>query len=952
MNKQLYIGSFILLLIASSCLLSVAQETGSPWKRILDFRTLEIGEVYDITSDTSNLLWIASSTGLYNFDGYSFEQLSSFEVRSLLIEKTKRRLWLGGNQGIYSLDLVSKEMVSVGLEKKLISSSEFYFKDLFEDKNHNIWATSYNGLYLCRPDSCTNFLIEEEALLVQEDPYLNRLNRIGKHDHPDSIYIAALKGVYTFNIKTYKFNDTNLTNDIVNDLLNYKDKLFIAKYEDIIEVHSKLNSSIDSISIPKGGIVNKIHYDQKKLWISAENGLFSFTDTLSHFDDAAEPLYSDRKPKCNTLYRDRLGHYWAGYENGLYLWDPLRNLISTRATSKIFSQPKAQIYDLNESSDGSLLINSSTNKVNVYNAISGETNSQFNEFEDVIIIHDSLWAFVKNGQLLGYNPSSKVFNQILDPKAFREADFKSYLSHLFDSRNNALIIGRQWGRGITCINLENGKFKRYNQSELFNNENLTSTGFDYLLTDQKNNLYFTSGKGLGQLNLKTDKATLIKNTKETACTGIAKDSNGRIYAVFKEDGIHLLSPELKKIELSIDNLETILFDDEQLWATSPLGLLNINLDNRNFYTLGSDNGLPKNNLFGAKLKKGRSNSIFIYSDEWLAYLDKTKLKALEQFNTKPTIKNKNGQVFNFSSFNFKPKGMNRFEYQVKKGNDWILANKLNEVNFDNSAPGTYDFQVRSSFAQKPWQYSDVSKIHIPYPWWMRWYSIAIAIFTASFLIYFYNRQVRKQEQLKSELKTLQMQSLRSQMNPHFIFNALNSIKHFILGNDKFVASEYLSNFSMLIRKILLHSESETISLSEEIETLKLYLEMEQRRFDQKFVYKINVDSEIDTDLTSIPPLILQPYVENAIWHGLLHKESEGLLQINIKRDDKFINYEIVDNGIGRVKAAEIKTKSALKKKSLGMQITKDRLLASKINADVAVVDLQNGTKVILKIPER
>ena len=218
---------------------------------------------------------------------------------------------------------------------------------------------------------------------------------------------------------------------------------------------------------------------------------------------------------------------------------------------------------------------------------------------------------------------------------------------------------------------------------------------------------------------------------------------------------------------------------------------------------------------------------------------------------------------------------------------------------------------------------------------------------------------KRQEELQHKAKELEMQALRAQMNPHFIFNCLSSINRFILKNESEPASDYLTKFSRLIRMVLNNSKRELISLDDELEMLQLYLEMERMRFKYSFDYKISFKNETDFENVFIPPLLLQPFAENAIWHGLMNKEGPGHLTVLLSKEDSKLTCIIEDNGVGRAKAAELKSKSAERKKSLGLQITKERL--SLLNGDsiettfFEVEDLFDdkgnalGTRVILKI---
>lgn len=216
-----------------------------------------------------------------------------------------------------------------------------------------------------------------------------------------------------------------------------------------------------------------------------------------------------------------------------------------------------------------------------------------------------------------------------------------------------------------------------------------------------------------------------------------------------------------------------------------------------------------------------------------------------------------------------------------------------------------------------------------------------------------------QNELQHKAIDLEMQALRAQMNPHFIFNCLSSINRFILKNETEIASDYLTRFSRLIRLVLIHSQLPVILLRDEIEMLRLYLDMEQLRFKNTFDYEIIYSNSIDPEVIFIPPLLLQPFCENAIWHGLMNKQGEGHLEIKLSVQDNILTCLIADNGVGRAKAAEFKSKSGERQKSFGLKITSERLaLINKekgVNTNYEIEDILNengdiaGTKVTLRI---
>ncbi|HEY5407403.1 MAG TPA: histidine kinase [Ginsengibacter sp.] len=263
---------------------------------------------------------------------------------------------------------------------------------------------------------------------------------------------------------------------------------------------------------------------------------------------------------------------------------------------------------------------------------------------------------------------------------------------------------------------------------------------------------------------------------------------------------------------------------------------------------------------------------------------------------------------------------------------------------------------------------------------LKWILVACFVVAASAGVIVYNNLSLKrkneklaskgnQAELQQHVSELEMQALRAQMNPHFIFNCLSSINRFILKNETEAASNYLTKFSRLIRTVLTNSKKPFISLEDELDMLCLYLDMEKLRFKDAFDYSIIFTNSIDAGNVFVPPLLFQPFAENAIWHGLMHlperltgKEEKGHLDIEMSIDGKLLTCVITDNGIGRSKAAEIKSKSAENQKSMGLKITKQRLAF--LNNDQEektfftiedVTDKEGkiaGTRVILKMKYR
>jgi LytS/YehU family sensor histidine kinase len=218
---------------------------------------------------------------------------------------------------------------------------------------------------------------------------------------------------------------------------------------------------------------------------------------------------------------------------------------------------------------------------------------------------------------------------------------------------------------------------------------------------------------------------------------------------------------------------------------------------------------------------------------------------------------------------------------------------------------------------------------------------------------------REKADTEKRIAELRLSALRAQMNPHFIFNAINSIQHFVLQNNSEQAYNYLAKFSRLIRLVLDQSQSESISLDQELKMLNLYIELEQLRFERPFSYEIIVDEELADNNIKVPGMLVQPFVENAIWHGLLPKKTgEAWIRIEFRRQKGFTEITIEDNGVGRKAAEKLRPKDE-KRRSYGLQITEERLRISEEKSPdqpvIQITDMHNengdatGTKVVIQL---
>ncbi|WP_162944954.1 sensor histidine kinase [Flavisolibacter nicotianae] len=444
-------------------------------------------------------------------------------------------------------------------------------------------------------------------------------------------------------------------------------------------------------------------------------------------------------------------------------------------------------------------------------------------------------------------------------------------------------------------------------------------------------------------------------------------------------------------------------NDGNIWFVNGQNQISkLNTRNGKFLSLSERDGMPKQKFYWehAHLKDVYGN-LYFGSQEGFIQIRPAEfadiyppsfvyLKAIN-INQKPALHstganyveelslkhNENNLNIETGIIDYYSEGNSRLRYQLENVNKtWQYGTNPFTINLDGLQPGRYRLVMQASNAVDEFNGPEkILWITIQPPWWGTWWFRGLAVLCLALIFYSLIRwrlhqkfrmqleRTKKEKQLaelQQQKTELEMQALRAQMNPHFIFNSLNSINHFILQNNKLKASEYLTKFSRLVRLILQNSQAPLIPLESELEALQLYLELESIRFDHHFDYVITVQDDIDSSTVMVPPLIIQPYVENAIWHGLMHKEEKGHLQIGIVQHDDTLYCTITDDGVGRQKAAELKSKSASSHKSMGMRITADRIAMLRQKKQpgfyVRITDLAlpdgraGGTEVTLQIP--
>ena len=486
--------------------------------------------------------------------------------------------------------------------------------------------------------------------------------------------------------------------------------------------------------------------------------------------------------------------------------------------------------------------------------------------------------------------------------------------------------------------------------------------FDVRIDQQ--NFYWISGPNYtGRFKLVNDSLILVKaytvqdGLAETSVTEMHIDHENRVWC-FTGSGINCIDQESGEIryfgvqeglpQVFIDPRQVISLPDQRIATVNKNGLIIFHPDS--LWNVGAAGSVQV-----------AINNIRLNGN------DVTGVAAPNYLSSYSIEPGKNVVDIQFQGLSYPTAQQLNYSYRLKGfQEEWIDIGKNNSVTLSGLSSGNYVFQVKAGTISSTAPIKEL-KIYIPVPFFKKWWVVLFMFLMLGSLLYFIYQyrinKVKEEEKQKTKVNKkiaeLELQALRSQMNPHFMFNSLNSIKNFILRSEPKQAAEYLSNFSHLIRMILQNSREKTISLQEELESLMLYIELEQLRFDEEFTLNCEIGEGVQMEQVLIPPMILQPYIENAIWHGLMHKKGKGLLSLIFQKCDGHICCIIQDNGVGREKAMELKNKSIRKYKSMGMGITRDRIeLVNKMDSlgiSVEIQDLteavdgQTGTKVIVRI---
>ncbi len=408
---------------------------------------------------------------------------------------------------------------------------------------------------------------------------------------------------------------------------------------------------------------------------------------------------------------------------------------------------------------------------------------------------------------------------------------------------------------------------------------------------------------------------------------------GKGLAIWRSfDSIEVIT---EKEGLISNKIEKLIIHKNRIYALSKQGLSIIQWNGHNNYlitNLTKQHGLPSNVVTDIEfISDGR---VVIATEKGIVYYE-NKPKVLppvrpifedilvNQISTTERVfdHTRNNLMILYKSLNIPLLGEIGYRYRII-GTEWNYTKETSAF-FVNLVPGYYKFEVQASNEDGEWSESMAYSFTINPPWhqtwWFRVFAIGSILFIGYSIVKNRFKQIRHESMVKEEISNLERSALQAQMEPHFIFNCLNSIQNYIMKNDKESAMEYLSRFAHLVRQTLNASVGSTITLKDEVSMLENYLKLEQLRFKNGFKYRIIVSDDINANNISIPPLLIQPFVENSVLHGMTNNHEDGLIEVEFSSSNDFLEVSIKDNGKGE--------KSNIKKtnKSLGMDITSKRL---------------------------
>jgi len=955
--------------------------------------------------DDNGFLWLLSPSKIQRFDGRNLKSFS-FSDRLICIQQDKEgTIWLASKQNIYRYqnDYTGFKLIMEN------NPDSVKYRSLLAGPGKNIYLLTLNNI-LCWNYSSNKF----ETIGIHpfksntSFPFLKSVDNW-------LFYRPNDKTIARFNVKTNQ-TDSLHVNDAMHFFPVNADSAWVQQGVDkssaLISFNTRTVTTISAAQFEEKFTSNRFYVTgffkrsaDEDFVMMNETGYFIYRKSEKKFIKANlfyHGLPLPNETPSNSFYQEENGTVWLTNEEGLVFFNPYTNnfgLLRSNNTGNNKSWNN-QVRNFTEDQKGNIWFatgggfckwNKKNNNVSVW-LPNFEAGNYLN------------YSSVRS---IGYNANKIIVGQsekgfwIFDPVT------NTFKRPQFDNDSIKEKFGKEFNNNM--IRLRNGNFLVLSshtwliEKASFHIRQLNFTGAASILRnayeDAQGRLWFAGVGGIfvtdntfkdlyalpdkekGQwLNaiVQIDTATFWVAAKNLFEIKIAADNRLTIKPIF---------PELKEI------LFSLLFKDSLLhiWMCNDKGIYRYIPEKQTVEKFGQSDNIQSFYASITNCFRGSDGTVYFGSTNGINYFTPEKIPlqndSLQIQITNVTVNQDDSSFLlqrnlpvlenyqNTIAFDFIAPyiyGAEKIQYRYKlegADKDWVYTGNNSSVRFTSLQPGMYTFYIAASLNGKDWYHSaHPLTFQIKPPFWETWWFRLLAVLLISYLIFYFAKdrinKIKQREKLKGDyerkIAEVEMQALRAQMNPHFMFNSLNSINNFILKNDPENASGYLTKFSRLMRLILDNSRSEWVLLENELKALELYIELESVRFDRSFDYAIEVTKDISLETVLIPPLIIQPYVENAIWHGLLHRKIPGgRLDIRLWRKEDKLYIEIEDNGVGRDEAKRLKSKTATIQKSHGMKITAERIdIVNKVynvNTGVTITDLkndtgtQNGTAVLITL---
>ena len=911
-------------------------------------------ETYHVFQDSKGYIWISTTNGVTRFDGYTFQ---NFEEQDGLadnvifesIEDYKGRVWFMGYNGKLSFYENGKihpykynHIFEHLLDNRMVSvKSSFYI-----DRNDNVYLSfSIRGL----------IRISAKGVLKKLTNFSNELAAIIERDK--KLFVIQYSGT----INGLNINLNNIHVSIHDPKLEKSRKLavFAVQSSDRNSVFVGCDHSL--LQIFKDGHYQIREMASRIIWLSRDRNNMIWVGSYNggvlaiNGTDFMGPIaYNYLKDKSvSSVLEDKEGGFWFSTLDDGVFYLPSHNTYSFVYPTDL---PDYEILCV-EKGDKEIFVGTGNsflsviknNKISNYpidtNLHSEITTLKYDNVNKQLYVGSYYNSYIyKNGiisPLINFNNkiNKKYEGLMITFKSIVKASSDLYWFGNFGGLSLVDVKHNQVLYNSTADNPKKGL--RINSLYKYPDGTLligTSEG----LWEYKNNNFI---KATGFIPGLKDRISQIAGDSLGNYVWIATKSNG-LYLKTRDSIFHFS----RKEGLLNNAPYGLCLNKNDLWLATSQGITCITVKSyKPFqYTLHNftvENGLASNQVNQIIVS---GDKILVGTNKGLSILDKGSFKTSKMlfplYLTKvrlmmrdTILPNNSSLPYNYNSLSFSFVGISyqsitkmRYQYKLIGLDDEWHTTQNTEVSFPFLPPHRYEFQIRTINDDGiPTSSTVIQKFTIKPPYWKTNWFIIIIILIVSVCGYLINRRrmktIEKDNKIQAEINQYRQQALSKQMNPHFLFNSLNSIQYYIVKNDRISSSRFLSKFATLMRVILNNSQNQAITLNDELSALKLYLELESMRFKDRFDYTIDMDPHINQLTTMIPPFIIQPFIENSIWHGLMNREGNGLLLIKFILEEFYLRCIIEDNGVGRQHAAEIEGTNPFKSASKGISITETRL---------------------------